>query len=120
MDTFNVSFPFSIILTSLIFTIPLEIMENTTRLTNVTTSITNGSFVNPAHEVLSESRTCFLAEKSSFGCNLNTNNDTETANKLCYLTKMITELFNSSRTYFKNNKTEIVEKIITITNHSLN
>ena len=118
MDIFNVSFPLSIILTSLIFTIPLplEIMENTTRLTNVTTSITNGSFVNPAHEDLSESRTCFLVEKSSFGCNINTNNDTETANKLSYLTKMITELFNSSRTYFKNNKTEIDEKIITITN----
>ena len=43
-----------------------------------------------------------------------------TAEELSKLTKMITELFNSSRTHFENEKIEIVAKIISITNQSVN
>ena len=68
-------------------------------------------WIRSAYGNLTNPTTIFPDKKSSCRCNKKT--DTGTA-------KMITELFNSSRTYFENDKIEIVEKIISITNQSVN
>ena len=104
----------------MIFTIPLEIVENTTRSSNDTTYMMDNYWICPAYGNLTKPTTILPDKKSSCRRNKKTNNDSGTAKELSKLAKKITKLVNSSRTCFENDKIELVEKIISITNQSFN